>query len=153
MSDVTTSSTSETKTTQSLVVFRAKNNNSCKRKKKPKLLFHISYKIDILRGFTTRTICGLVVYVDWNAPILLVTLNEMKKPIFLIEESKKKDSVTRNITSLMCQPCLANISSHLLTKEDRERELYPPHLLKRTQRNYLGKKKTPTNEIKGKSSV
>lgn len=128
MSDVTTSSTSETKTTQSLVVFRAKNNNSCKRKKKPKLLFHISYKIDILRGFTTRTICGLVVYVDWNAPILLVTLNEMKKPIFLIEESKKKDSVTRNITSLMCQPCLANISSHLLTKEDRERESFIHHI-------------------------
>jgi hypothetical protein len=47
----------------------------------------------------------------------------MTKAIFFIEESKKKGSVTRDITSLMCQPYLANVSSHLLTKEDRERAL------------------------------
>ena len=68
-------------------------------------------------------LCGLVLYADWNTPLLLVTLNEMTKAIFFTEESKKKGSVTRDITSLMCQPCLANVSSHLLTKEDRERAL------------------------------
>lgn len=124
MSDVTTSSTSETKTTQSFVVFRAKNDNTYNRKKESKLLFHISYKIDIIRSFTTRTLCGLVLYVDWNTPFELVTLNEMTKAIFFIEESKKNGSVTRDITSLMCQPCLANVLSHLVTKEDRERVLF-----------------------------
>jgi hypothetical protein len=123
MSDVTTGSMSETKTTQSFVVFRAKNNNTYNRKKESKLLFHISYKIDIIRSFTTRTLCGLVLYVDWNTPFELVTLNEMTKAIFFIEESKKKGNVTRDITSLMCQSCLANVSSHLLTKKDRERAL------------------------------
>jgi hypothetical protein len=118
MSNVTTSSTSKTKTTQSFVVFRAKNKNTYNRKKESKLLFHISYKIDIIRSSTTRTLCGLVLYVDWNTPFELVTLNEMTKAIFFIEESKKKKGcIARDITSLMCQPCLANVSSHILTKE------------------------------------
>jgi len=76
-----------------------------------------------MRSCTTRTLCGLVLYVDWNTPFELITLNEMTKAIFFIEQSKKKGSVARDITSLMCQPCLANVSSHLLTKEDRERVL------------------------------
>ncbi len=123
MSDVTTSSTSETKTTQSFVIFRVKNKNIYNRKKESKLLFHISYKIDMIRRSTTRTLCGLVLYVDWNTPFELVTLNEMTKAIFFIEESKKKGCVARDITSLMCQPCLANVSLRLLTKEGRERAL------------------------------
>jgi hypothetical protein len=122
MCDVTTSSTSETKTTQSFVIFRVKNKNIYNREKESKLLFHISYKIDIIRS-TTRTLCGLVLYVDWNTPFELVTLNEMTEAIFFIEESKKKGCVARDITSLMCQPCLANVSSRLLTKARRERAL------------------------------
>lgn len=142
MSDVTTSSTSETKTTQSVVVFRAKNNNTYNRKKESKLLFHISYKIDIISS-TTRALCGSVLYVDWNTPFELVTLNELTKAIFFIEESKKKGSVARDITSLMCQTCLANVSSHLLTKEDRASALSPTPIEKNLEEGKIKKEPMP----------
>lgn len=129
MPDVTTSPKSETETIQSVVIIRAKNNNTYNQKKESKMLFHISYKIDIMTS-TTRALCGSVLYVDWKTPFELVTLDEMTEAIFFIEESKKKGSLVRDITSFMCQTCLSNVSLRLLTKEDGESALSPTPLKK-----------------------
>jgi hypothetical protein len=110
-------------TANSLVVFRAKKSNVYNEKKQQLGRYHLSYKLSILRskGSSTKTLCGLVCYIDWNTPFELVNIrDEMANVILFTEEAKKKDPVTRDITLFMCQRCLSSIA-YLMTNGSKEK--------------------------------
>jgi hypothetical protein len=107
---------------RTLIVFRAKNINTYNRKKEQRGMYHASYRLNVMqKTSTTKTLCGLTLYVDWASPFKMTSpKNEMTKDIFFfIEECKKRNQViSRNITSQMCKRCLRYVIDQLRRRLD-----------------------------------
>jgi hypothetical protein len=104
-------------TADSLVVFRAKKKNVYNQKKQQLGRYHLSYRLNMMRSksSSTKTLCGLVCYIDWDTPFELVNLGDlMTKASFFTEEAKKKGPITDDMRLFMCERCLSSIA-YLLT--------------------------------------
>jgi hypothetical protein len=88
----TTAREASAATTPTMVIFRAKNKNTYNRKEEQLGAYPISYRIDI-RNSATKTLCRLVRYTDASISFEIIRLDEITKPVFFIEESKRKGKV------------------------------------------------------------
>ena len=107
----------------SMILFRSKKKNVYNQKKHHLGRYHLSYKQNMTRSksSSTKTLCGLVCYIDWNTPFEVINLGDkMIKTTSFTEEVEKKYPINDEMRLLMCERCLYSIA-YLLTSSQEEK--------------------------------
>lgn len=73
------------------------------------------------KSSSTKTLCGLVCYIDWDTPLEPINLrDEMTKATFFTGPVEKKGQISEDMRLLMCERCLYSIA-YLLTNGQKEK--------------------------------